>query len=143
MVNRVSAASQQASDCKKSESIELNRMLCYISLPICFEVEIIIRQVDGTFRNKREECKRLEWEISDLQNQLREIVKNTEEYAEIAASEGAALSWAKQLLSAAELDWDDLCFARLDEFAATRKRLDESLEKGIVLSTRFELCIFF
>lgn len=66
-----------------------------------------------------------------MQNQLREIVKNTEEYAEIAASEGAALSWAKQLLSAAELDWDDLCFARLDEFAATRKRLDESLEKGI------------
>lgn len=100
-----------------------------------FVVEVIIRQVDGTFRNKREECKRLEWEISDLQNQLREIVKNTEEYAEIAASEGAALSWAKQLLSAAELEWDDLCFARLDEFAAIRKSLEESIEKGMALST--------
>lgn len=105
-----------------------------LSLLMRFVVEVIIRQVDGTFRNKREECKRLEWEISDLQNQLREIVKNTEEYAEIAASEGAALSWAKQLLSAAELEWDDLCFARLDEFAAIRKSLEESIEKGIAQS---------
>jgi hypothetical protein len=94
------------------------------------EVETIITKVDDVFKLKKEESKRLEWEIADLENQLEEIERSTEEYATTTATEGASLTWAKQSFGILEEEWNELCFSRTKEWSQVRNVLDESLAQG-------------
>lgn len=88
--------------------------------------------MDNAFRSRKEDSKRLEWEIADLENQLDDIERNTDEYAEIAASEGAALSWTKQTFAAMEEEWNTLCFTRSKEFSSVRNMFDDILVEGSI-----------
>lgn len=95
-----------------------------------YSVETIITKVDDVFKLKKEESKRLEWEIADLENQLEEIERSTEEYATTTATEGASLTWAKQSFGILEEEWNELCFSRTKEWSQVRNVLDESLAQG-------------
>lgn len=72
----------------------------------------------------------MEWEISDLENQLEDIERSTDEYAEMAAFEAAALSWTKQTFGALEEEWNVLCFTRSEEFSRVRQILDLVISEG-------------
>eukprot|EP01039_Chlorochromonas_danica_P009098 gene9098-10042_t len=69
------------------------------------EVRRIVDRVDQAFKTRKEECRRLLWEISDLENQLECLQKNTRDYSEASAAQGAALSWSQANIEKIEDRW--------------------------------------
>lgn len=68
-------------------------------------VRRIVDRVDQAFKTRKEECRRLLWEISDLENQLECLQKNTRDYSEASAAQGAALSWSQANIEKIQDRW--------------------------------------
>jgi hypothetical protein len=59
--------------------------------------------VDGVIKKRKDACTHLNWEITDLQNQLDYVEKTTEQYADNFGAQNAALSWTKQQFNCLKL----------------------------------------
>lgn len=73
-----------------------------------FTVKRIFNRVDQVFKERKDECLKIVFEIADLENQLDCLQKNTRDYSEASATQGANLSWTEANVEKLQGELDEL-----------------------------------
>jgi hypothetical protein len=106
-----------------------------------YTVKRIFHRVDQVFKERKDACLQLVWEISDLENQLECLQKNTRDYCELSATQGASLSWTTANVDRLTEEMNDLQSKFLNPLREEQEKFNEIKEESKCLCGIF-ICTY-
>jgi hypothetical protein len=97
-------------------------------------VKSIVNRVDQVFRERKNACLQMVWEISDLENQLDCLQNNTRDYCEASAIQGANISWSESNVDKLDDDFHSLVVKGLEPANQEYRLLQEQYSEGLFSS---------